>query len=70
MNKLLSVILLISIALYANAYSPHNAQRTDPVAVGEVAPDFTLQDQRGQKITLADARGKSPVVLLFYRGYW
>jgi cytochrome oxidase Cu insertion factor (SCO1/SenC/PrrC family) len=45
-------------------------QRTGPVAVGEVAPDFTLEDQSGHKVTLSDARGKSLVVLVFYRGYW
>jgi peroxiredoxin len=38
--------------------------------VGDAAPDFTLEDQNGKKITLSDARGKNPVVLVFYRGYW
>ena len=70
MKKLLPIIFLISIGLCANAHSAHYAQRTDPVAVGKVAPDFTLADQSGQKVTLSDARGKSPVVLVFYRGYW
>ena len=45
-------------------------QRAAPVAVGETAPDFTLQDQNGRKVSLSQARGKSPVVLVFYRGYW
>jgi peroxiredoxin len=44
--------------------------RATPVAVGDVAPDFTLEDQNGHKVTLSDARSKSPVVLVFYRGYW
>ena len=70
MKKLLPIVLLISIGLCANAHSAVYAQRADPVAVGEVAPDFTLEDQSGQKVTLSDARGKSPVVLVFYRGYW
>jgi len=70
MKKLLPIILLISIGVCANAHSAYYTQRTDPVAVGEVAPDFTLEDQSGQKVTLSDARGKSPVVLVFYRGYW
>ena len=46
------------------------AQRTAPVAVGDTAPDFTLEDQSGKKVSLSDARGKNPVVLVFYRGYW
>jgi cytochrome oxidase Cu insertion factor (SCO1/SenC/PrrC family) len=36
---------------------------------GEVAPDFTLQDENGRPFHLASARG-SRVVLIFYRGYW
>ncbi len=41
-----------------------------PVGVGEAAPDFTLVDHHGTKLTLSDSKGKSPVVLVFYRGYW
>ena len=44
--------------------------REKPVGVGEVAPDFTLVDHNGQKRSLAAERGKRPVVLVFYRGYW
>lgn len=46
------------------------AKRAAPVAVGDVAPDFTLTDQNGRSHTLAAERGKRPVVLVFYRGYW
>jgi cytochrome oxidase Cu insertion factor (SCO1/SenC/PrrC family) len=45
-------------------------QRSTPLGVGEVAPDFTLVDHHGQKTTLSKSRGDSPVVLVFYRGYW
>jgi len=38
--------------------------------VGEPAPDFTLPDATGRPVALADYRGKKPVVLVFYRGYW
>ena len=38
--------------------------------VGERAPDFTLPDATGRLVTLAEYRGKKPVVLVFYRGYW
>lgn len=34
--------------------------------VGEPAPDFELRDQDGNSVRLADFRGKSPVVLIFY----
>ena len=35
--------------------------------VGDIAPDFTLEDGKGQKWSLADQRGKT-VVLMFYPG--
>jgi peroxiredoxin len=36
------------------------------VAVGDVAPDFELNDQHGKAVKLSDFRGKAPVVLMFY----
>jgi cytochrome oxidase Cu insertion factor (SCO1/SenC/PrrC family) len=38
--------------------------------VGEPAPDFTLPDAAGAPVTLASFRDRTPVVLVFYRGYW
>jgi hypothetical protein len=38
--------------------------------VGAPPPDFTLPDAAGRPVSLADYRGKKPVVLVFYRGYW
>lgn len=67
--SIMTTVLLL-VAMPANSTPPFNSQRNSPVAAGEEAPGFTLEDQNGQKITLADARGKSPVVLVFYRGYW
>lgn len=46
------------------------AQDSKPLAVGQTAPDFTLVDHLGKKVTLSESKGKSPVVLVFYRGYW
>lgn len=34
--------------------------------VGDKAPDFTLSDQNGAAVHLADFRGKKTVVLAFY----
>ncbi len=39
------------------------------VAVGAEAPAFSLPDQDGSVVRLADYRGQ-PVVLVFYRGFW
>lgn len=38
--------------------------------VGQPAPGFTLPDSAGRPVSLADYRGRQPVVLVFYRGYW
>jgi cytochrome oxidase Cu insertion factor (SCO1/SenC/PrrC family) len=61
------LLVLVCSALVAPAVAQN---RTSPVGVGEVAPDFTLESHRGTKVTLSEAREKSPVVLVFYRGYW
>lgn len=44
--------------------------RNSPVQVGEIAPDFALEDQNNRKVTLSSGRGSTATVLVFYRGYW
>jgi cytochrome oxidase Cu insertion factor (SCO1/SenC/PrrC family) len=72
MKKLSIICLLIVFASSADEVIPHrmNQERTSPIAVGDVAPDFTLEDQNRNKVTLSDSRSKNPVVLVFYRAYW
>jgi peroxiredoxin len=38
--------------------------------VGDPAPDFTLSDQIGRSVHLADLLAQGPVVVVFYRGDW
>ena len=40
------------------------------LAVGDVAPDFTLTDAVGNQVVLADLLTEGPVVVTFYRGEW
>lgn len=65
---------LSSLLLVAGAWFNFVAARVPdtPTAlrVGERAPDFTLPDAAGRPVSVADYRGKKPVVLIFYRGYW
>ena len=68
-TKAIIAIILIACALAPFA-SAQGQMREKPVGVGETAPDFTLVDQNGRKHSLAAERGKRPVVLVFYRGYW
>jgi cytochrome oxidase Cu insertion factor (SCO1/SenC/PrrC family) len=40
------------------------------VKVGGHAPDFTLEDTAGRRVSLSGLLGAGPVVLAFYRGKW
>ena len=42
--------------------------KTDPLKVGENAPDFSLTSDAGKTVTLSAIKG--PVVIVFYRAYW
>jgi peroxiredoxin Q/BCP len=42
------------------------AAQTAALKVGDKAPDFTLPDQNGNKISLGQYLGKKNVVLAFY----
>ena len=42
------------------------ARRNGPVRVGDPAPNFTLPNQQGTTITLADLIAQGPVVVYFY----
>lgn len=40
------------------------------VAIGAMAPDFSLESMNNDTLTLSDYRGEKNVVLVFYRGHW
>lgn len=59
MKKITSTFLilaLLGISMESNA----------KVKAGDKAPDFTLPNQTGQKVSLQDFRGKKSIVLYFY----
>ncbi len=64
------VMLSLACAAQHSSKIGELAPRQTPVQVGEMAPDFTLEDQQRQKVTLSAMRGQAPVVLVFYRGNW
>ena len=65
----LSVVLLI-LGGYFNFVLARVPSGPVALRVGEPAPDFTLPDAAGAAVSLASFRGRTPVVLVFYRGYW
>lgn len=67
MSRILAAGFLLVFLLATNGLAQTVAK---PLDVGIAAPDFTLTDQHGRKVTLSDSKNKSPVVLVFYRGYW
>lgn len=72
-SLLLIVLFSFAVAADAQVKMPENKAivlrgKSEPLKVGETAPDFTLNDTSGKTITLSKA--KMPVVLVFHRGYW
>lgn len=66
MRYLLLIVLLV--VLGGGAYIYSNLPSTTAVVTGEVAPDFTLEDTKGNKITLSALRGK--VVMVNFWATW
>jgi cytochrome oxidase Cu insertion factor (SCO1/SenC/PrrC family) len=67
--------LVLSIAVAQAQLGPKDGGNLKPtdlekVSVGETAPDFTLENLDGNRISLSDFRGKKNVILVFYRGHW
>lgn len=58
-------VLMIAAAAFAVGLASAPQARADSPAVGQLAPDFRLQDQTGKWVSLKEHRGKW-VVLYFY----
>ena len=65
----LSSLLLVAGAWF-NFVGARVPDTPTALRIGEPPPDFTLPDAAGRPVSLADFRGKKPVILVFYRGYW
>ena len=63
-------VLLLTLGSYVNFVMARIPDEPTVLRVGERAPDFALTDTAGRPISLAGYRGKKPVLLVFYRGYW
>ena len=56
-----TVVAAIVLGLAVSTVAP-----AAPLKVGDKAPDFTLPDQNGNKVSLSQFLGKKNVVLAFY----
>jgi len=57
-------VLLFSFSFFAQAQKP------EPLFIGDKAPDFLALDQFEKRVSLRDQLKNGPVVLVFYRGQW
>lgn len=55
-------------ASFEKLHSSHTGESA--IAVGEIAPNFTLPDATGKVINLHNKLNEGPLVLSFYRGGW
>ena len=72
-GPILAVLSLAGFSLFA--YGAFYLVRQLPAStsaprVGEKAPEFTLPDQNGKQVVLADLISPKGAVLIFYRGHW
>ena len=68
-TALLALWVLVLAALPVGRLSAQADKKDVPepsIKVGDEAPDFTLVDQNGNKVTLSSFRGKKNVALAFY----
>jgi hypothetical protein len=63
-------MLLLTLGAYTNFVVARIPDAPIVLRLGEPAPDFMLIDAAGRPTSLADYRGRKPVILVFYRGYW
>lgn len=68
MNRLITIVLVAGMLLPTLRAADKPADTAPPPAikVGDMAPDFTLTDQKGNKVSLHDFKGKKNVALAFY----
>ena len=67
MKGMLLALLLVGLFLPASRAADKASETPPPkIKVGDMAPDFTLQDQNGNKVSLHDFKGKKNVALAFY----
>jgi peroxiredoxin len=73
---ILTIVFLVFSIVPAHAQlGPKDGENLKPtdlerIKVGDMTPDFTLENTDGKQISLSGFRGEKNVVLVFYRGHW
>ena len=67
MNRWITLVALAGMLVPSIRAAEKPAETPPPaIKVGDVAPDFTMTDQNGNKVSLHDFKGKKNVALAFY----
>ena len=66
------IILTLALPILAFAQTKVDTISYDQVAVsvGDMAPNFSAEDQSRTIRKLSELRGEKNLILIFYRGYW
>lgn len=66
------IILTLVLPILAFAQTKVDTISYDQVAVsvGDMAPNFSAEDESGTIRKLSELRGEKNLILIFYRGYW
>jgi len=80
MKVFVCAFILTLLCIAANAQSgqsplappkvPAASPSTTGLKIGAKAPDFALPNGDGKLVVLSEYTQRSPVVLIFYRGFW
>jgi cytochrome oxidase Cu insertion factor (SCO1/SenC/PrrC family) len=73
--SLIYFLLILFVVPSHAQFGPKDGENLHPtdlerVKVGDMGPDFTLENLDGRRVSLSDFRNKKNVVLVFYRGQW
>ncbi|RLB65772.1 MAG: TlpA family protein disulfide reductase, partial [Deltaproteobacteria bacterium] len=72
MNRLILIVVIVlvggSVYLVATSSSRPSYETVKLVAIGDLAPDFQLEDTKGNKVSLSDLRGK--IVMVNFWATW
>ncbi len=63
------LVLVVAVMLGGCAGKTGSSLEKQVPKLGAVAPEFVLPDAHGGKVSLAEARKKGPVLIVFYLGY-
>ena len=66
MRKALLALLVAGCLAPSFAATKSEPMPPPKIKIGDMAPDFTLEDQNGKQVSLHEFRGKKNVALAFY----